>query len=320
MEMISLEKINLDNEYLRLDSDVQDLMKSIETVGLIHPVSLGLDNRLLSGGRRFSAMKELGHTEIPVIRFDGKTQLQRELMSIDENLIRKPLSKLEFEHCLSRGKEIYEELRPEAKKLELAHMATSPAQRKAEKLADREDTTSFVAVTAEKTGLSKGVIKSAIRRDTCSSAAVKEARNRGELSAGQANELIKLDPNDQDQILDYARDKTVKAVRNMVDLVKDRGIHLAIEQVNKTMAPPTELLHLEKTAQKLKKIVSKVIIEDMTYFGPEMKSILKNSFELYALLGKFIGDQDQDIIKESGIDISLMMKKDQDSSHQNSWM
>jgi len=71
------------------------LAKSIEQVGLIHPLSINKDNELLAGGRRYSAIKKLGWDKVEVTVVDN-SELEQELISIDENLVRKPLSKLKY--------------------------------------------------------------------------------------------------------------------------------------------------------------------------------------------------------------------------------
>jgi len=118
---------------------------------------------LLAGSRRFQAITELGWKEVDAHVVD-RDVLQQELISIDENLVREPLNKLELEKCLNRGREIYEQLNPDANKIDIS-----------------------------KTGLSKSVIKSAIKRDALAADSVKQARSQGELNASQTNEIIQLD-------------------------------------------------------------------------------------------------------------------------------
>ena len=55
MEFIDISQIQTDNKYLRLDTNVDMLKKSIETVGIIHPLSLNDQNQLIAGGRRYTA-------------------------------------------------------------------------------------------------------------------------------------------------------------------------------------------------------------------------------------------------------------------------
>jgi ParB family chromosome partitioning protein len=51
----------------RLDlGDIDGLAASIEDIGLLHPVTVDEDGRLLAGARRLAACKRLGWTEIAV--------------------------------------------------------------------------------------------------------------------------------------------------------------------------------------------------------------------------------------------------------------
>ena len=158
-----LSEIQLNSEYLRVETDVTSLKKSIENVGLIHPVTINKDNELLAGARRFQAVRELGWDEIPVQVVDRDVLVQ-ELISIDENLVRTPLAKLELERLLNRGREIFEELNPTASRVDLSAEDLSPEQKQQQKEKEESENDSFAAVTSEKLGLSKSVIKGARSR------------------------------------------------------------------------------------------------------------------------------------------------------------
>ena len=157
MELVSIDLIKIKSSYLRVETNIEKLKKSIETVGLINPLVINNNNELIAGGRRYSALKELGVDQVPVFRVD-KSESEQELISIDENLVRKDLTKIEFEKCLNRGKEIYEELYPNAKKVADEDMKTEEGINTHENLPNEER--SFIDITSEKTGLSKKVIKS----------------------------------------------------------------------------------------------------------------------------------------------------------------
>ena len=131
MPKMKLSDIKTSSPYLRLDSTVDMLAKSIEQVGLIHPLSVNEKNELLAGGRRYCAVKNLGWDEVEVTVVD-KSELEQELISIDENLVRKSLSKLQFEKCLNRGRTIYEELNPTVPKVSMDTKKLTTAE-KAEK-------------------------------------------------------------------------------------------------------------------------------------------------------------------------------------------
>ena len=184
-----LSDVKLNNEYLRVDTDVSALKKSLESVGLINPVTVNKENELLAGARRFQAVSELGWEEIAVQIVDHD-ELVQELISIDENLVRAPLNSLQLEKCLNRGREIYESLHPTANKVDLSAEEPTGEEKQKQKERDEQDEDSFAAITAEKTGLSKSVIKGAIKRDALASDAVKKARGAVQVRAAWKTKLV----------------------------------------------------------------------------------------------------------------------------------
>jgi ParB family transcriptional regulator, chromosome partitioning protein len=279
MQNIALNKIIINNPYLRTQTDIESLIKSIETVGLINPITINEENELLAGGRRYQAIKELGWSEVPV-QVVNCTKLEQELISIDENLVRKPLNKLEFENCLNRGREIYEELNPMANKIDMEIKVLSAADKKLEKRNEENDNDSFAAITAEKTGLSKSVIKVAIKRDALSSNRIKEARGAGDLSASQVNEIIKLKKEEQDKILPYIQNRPVKEVRKIVEIAKYGGVDAAIESSIGIETMPREFVQLGANARKVNKILSQILLEDIDFSGTDLNIIIKNMIKL----------------------------------------
>ena len=101
IQKIPLELIDRDETQPRTDFDeegLQELAKSIETNGLLVPISLRkTDGRfiIMAGERRFRAVQMLGWTEIPAIvhevSFNGFRKLQ-----LLENVVRKPLNPIEL--------------------------------------------------------------------------------------------------------------------------------------------------------------------------------------------------------------------------------
>ncbi len=273
MELISIDSIKTKSSYLRVETNIEKLKKSIETVGLISPLVINQNNELIAGGRRYSALKELGVTEVPVYKVE-KSDEEQELISIDENLVRKDLTKIEFEKCLNRGKEIYEQLYPEAKKVADEDMQTEEGINIQDTLPN--DQRSFIDLTAEKTGLSKKVIKSAIERDANSSEKVKEYRQHGELNASQTNEIIKLDKKDQDKVVDLVKDKSTKEVKELVKAIKTKGVDQAVDDVLFSPSIPKEYKSIDTLTKRINKLAAKVLLEEMNSDHDDMEKILKN--------------------------------------------
>ncbi len=268
VRMMSMDQIVVTNPYLRLDTQIKELKKSIAAIGLIHPLIVNEDNELIAGGRRYTALTDLGYTEVPVVVVKHN-KLEQELISIDENLIRLPLQGVSLEQALNRGRDIYETLYPDAKKVEttveaLKPMIGRPAAAEDEVEEDKVDgKASYVEVTAQKTGLSEGVIRSAIIRDELSSANVKEARERGSLGASQTNEIVKLSKEDQDKILPLARELSTKKLREVVTKAKEEGVDKAIEDVLQEEPMPKEYEHLLSVAKRFNKLCSKIVAENL---------------------------------------------------------
>lgn len=293
LELLEISKINLDNQYLRLDSDIDSLCKSIETIGLIHPITVDKNYRLLAGGRRYSAMKKLGFSEVPVEVVD-RNELEQELISIDENLVRKPLDKLELEQSLNRGREIYEKLNPTAEKVNVENKVLTPAEKREQKERMDQDTTSFVAVTAEKTGLSKSSIQSAIKRDELSSEAVKRAREQGKINASQTNEIIRLDKEKQEQVLKLVEGRPAKDIKKIVEAVKQGGLEGGLEQAEQLQPMPREYKELKAAIGKMNKSLSKILLEDIEYFGPEKNLIWRELRKLQDRVESFFEAHDDE--------------------------
>lgn len=281
MEITSckISEIKRNNEYLRLETDVDTLKRSIKKIGLINPITINKNNELLAGARRFQAISELGWIEATVHIVDRDT-LEQELISIDENLVRTPLNSLELEKCLNRGREIYEQINPDAFKVDISvkELSTENKQKQVEK--EKLDTNSFAAVTAEKTGLSKSVIKSAIKRDALASDAVKKARGLGELNASQTNEIIRLDKDIQEKILPLIADKTVKEVKKIILAAKEGGLEAAVEETDSIVPLPKEYTLIKNPLKRVNKNLSRILLEGLKYDGPEQQQINKEMREL----------------------------------------
>jgi len=141
---------------------VQELVDSISKVGLLNPITIDREHTLIAGLHRLEAAKLLGWTEIEctVSSLEG---LLAELAEVDENVIRRGLSAVEYSDLLLRRKEIYEALHPETK------VGTSQAagmnRAKGNNVGCKMHLTSksFVQDTAEKLGVNPSTIKRQIQ-------------------------------------------------------------------------------------------------------------------------------------------------------------
>ncbi|MGH2638534.1 MAG: ParB N-terminal domain-containing protein [Rhabdochlamydiaceae bacterium] len=107
---IPISEIKLGDE--RCLGDIENLKRSILEIGLLQPINITTDKKLISGYHRLLAVKELGWKSIPC-KLSEYDSLHMELAKLDENLIRNYGTELERATWLAREKEIYETLHPE---------------------------------------------------------------------------------------------------------------------------------------------------------------------------------------------------------------
>lgn len=93
----------------------EEIADSIKTIGLLNPITVDKDYKLIAGLNRLEACKLLGYEfiECNVLNLDG---LHSKLAEIDENLIRDDLSVFENAQWLADRKKTYLEIYPETKK------------------------------------------------------------------------------------------------------------------------------------------------------------------------------------------------------------
>ncbi len=267
-EIRELSALKVKNPYLRLGTDVSDLEKSIKTVGLIAPLVVTPDGTLLAGGRRYQALLNLGHTQAPVTIID-QGELERELISIDENLVRKDLNKMEMEGHLRRAKELHQALHPEdfEMKEETEIVPTQDEENPGVKVktkVERLPGENFLRKVSEKTGLSPKQIHEAIKRDEGASSEVKEARARGELSLSQTNEIVKLPKGDQARALEVVKNRPVREIKKLIKTAKTKGIDEAIAELpNDPHA--REFREIEAALTKLNRLVKRYQLEGLDF-------------------------------------------------------
>lgn len=94
---------------------VEELMASIQEVGLLNPITVSEDLRLIAGFHRLEAFRRLGRATVPVVVV-GLDEMDATLAEIDENLMRSELTVLERAELVARRKEVYEGKYPAARK------------------------------------------------------------------------------------------------------------------------------------------------------------------------------------------------------------
>lgn len=161
---VSIDAIQVIDRLRASDSGkVASLADSIKKLGLMNPISIRPDNRLIAGLHRLEACKLLGWSTIPAIIQDyhaihaaDVAELYVELAEIDENLIRNDLTELQQGLQHARRKAIYEKLHPEAK----AGVAQAKGMNTAlGNVADKLSATSYAADAANAVGETERTVR-----------------------------------------------------------------------------------------------------------------------------------------------------------------
>jgi len=204
------------------------LAKSIKEIGLLNPITITKDYRLVAGYHRLTACKKLGWATIPanVVDMDA---LHAELAEIDENLIRNELTVLERAEQLKRRKEIYEELYPETKQVTGKELAEKRWNATAESaVASRP---SFVEDTAKKTGRAPRTVFEEVQIATRLDDEVKEMIRDTELADRKTDllKLARLDKEEQKKVAEKIRTGEAKDIKTAKKVIK---------QEERTTPPP----------------------------------------------------------------------------------
>lgn len=94
---------------------VDQLAESIREFGLLNPVTVTTDLRLIAGQHRVAAFLLLGRERIPA-HVLTTSELKAEMATLDENLLRCELTALERAEHLHRRKSLYETLYPDTRR------------------------------------------------------------------------------------------------------------------------------------------------------------------------------------------------------------
>jgi ParB family transcriptional regulator, chromosome partitioning protein len=100
----SIRKIKDRNRYRKSLGDIESLAVNIKELGLLHPIVVRPDGRLIAGERRLAACKRLGWKSVPVTYVDLKEVVRGEFA---ENAFRKDFLPSEIE-AIRRAIEPYE--------------------------------------------------------------------------------------------------------------------------------------------------------------------------------------------------------------------
>lgn len=110
---MNIDKIVVTDRHRADLGDVSDLAASIALHGLLHPIVVTTEGRLIAGERRLAACRSLGWTDVKVTFIEGVTDAADLLrMERDENTCRKEMTPSE---CVALGRALEELERPKAR-------------------------------------------------------------------------------------------------------------------------------------------------------------------------------------------------------------
>lgn len=99
---VPISTITIGNRQRKTFKGVDSLADSIKRIGLLHPIIITRDNKLVAGECRIKAFIELGYTEIPVQYYENLSEEEIKGIEIEENIKRQNMHwKEEAEAVLS---------------------------------------------------------------------------------------------------------------------------------------------------------------------------------------------------------------------------
>jgi ParB family chromosome partitioning protein len=227
-------KINIDEiriiDRKRNAGDIIQLSASINEIGLLQPITVTSDFRLIAGLHRLTACKYLGWKEIEVNVVDYNSEILSELAEIDENLIRNELTQFDKSIQTSRRKEIYEILHPHTAQGKTTNRANQYTIKNEEspqiEELPRNKTESFVEQTAKATNQSRQNVERNSRRGKV----LKPLENlikgsRFEDNGKELDELVKIADDKKGEGIEVAKQVYLIAIENKKYKISDAYKH-----------------------------------------------------------------------------------------------
>lgn len=263
---------------LRLNEDVSDIIGSIKECGLLNPLIINSQNRLIAGGRRYTAIKQLGWNEVDVLVIN-LTPIDEEIAAIDENLARKDLEPPERDRALARRKKLYEQKYPNTKH-GVAGAIAAHLDDRTEKNATADSATahtpSFVKDTANKTGMAERTVRQGIARAEKASPKVNELWESKQLSQSHVDEICKLPLKQQEELAPHAVGKEVMKVRAAVKVAMDSNTDAAAKTLSSKTGYQRNSLdaHISSLSEKIIKALKKAEEASVSIFSIKSLRVL----------------------------------------------
>ncbi len=250
---------------------VEVLAASIEEVGLLNPIVVTPDLRLVAGRLRLEAYKFIGLKTIlaTIVSLD---EMRQRMATIDENLIRKRLTKLEKAQQYSERKKIYEALYPETRRGVAGALAKHNG--------GATDKLSFAADVASKTGQSERNVNRVL---AVYEGLAPEVRNlvKNSAVADNLSDLLRLSSYDIDTQIRFAEliyageAKCVSEANKMVN-EQFRFANTEKEQFQKSVKLAQKALKQLIDDGAVQDLVDGIKVEHYVFFKDELMSDLES--------------------------------------------
>jgi ParB family transcriptional regulator, chromosome partitioning protein len=246
---------------------VRDLVRSIEEVGLINPITvLGanataaqyghVSYALVTGLHRLEAFRQLNRDEIPAVVVT-LSDIDRHLMELDENLMRADLSDLERSEHLAARKGWYEAKHPEASAGAKRAAGMRAAAGRGNVAA--ESAATFVADTATKTGASERTIREDVQIAESIPEDVRDAIRETPLAESKTDLLAMARLPEDDQ----------RAIVAEVDLNDKYAVRQAVAERRPTLRPEPEAAAPSIHTTEVQTTVEAFALAALSLFEPD---------------------------------------------------
>jgi ParB family chromosome partitioning protein len=179
MTSVELSKIQVGDRVRRRIGDLSKLKESIQDVGLLVPLLLDGDLRLVAGWRRLQALKDLGHSEAPAVIIERLKDARLHLVAErDENICRESMNGFEE---MEMSQRLLALEKPKARERQTSKLKRGNSRPRSETVSEREGKGEALQQVASAIGVSAPSIRKglaaveAYKRDPKKYEAVKPA-------------------------------------------------------------------------------------------------------------------------------------------------
>jgi len=106
IEKVPVEKISIHDRIREEYGDMETLKSSIRKYGLLNPIIIDSEYRLIAGGRRLKAVRDLGFSTIEASILDEQNNLVKFDLEMQENLVRKDFTEQEINKSIVMKKRL----------------------------------------------------------------------------------------------------------------------------------------------------------------------------------------------------------------------